>query len=93
MADAQLDLKSLGYLLGHLPRRQRLVLAFVLVHPLAQRGMGFLGMTVAPVHQRLPPPPARLVLGLKSGQVFLFDVQIQVGIHLVQRLACFDALE
>jgi len=55
--------------------------------------MSFLGMTIATINQRFSTPPAGLVLGLKFGQVFYFDGQIQVGTHLLKDLARLNALQ
>jgi hypothetical protein len=53
--------------------------------------MGFTGMTVATIYQGFPTPPLGLVLALKFGDVFRFDVQTQVGTYLVEGFACLQA--
>jgi hypothetical protein len=53
--------------------------------------MGFPGMTVATIYQSFPTPPLGLVLGLKFGDVFRFDVQTQVSTYLVKGFAYLKA--
>ena len=54
--------------------------------------MGCLGMTIATINQGFPTPSASLVLGLELGDVFCFDVQIQVTTYLVKGLARLNPL-
>jgi hypothetical protein len=93
VANAQFDLEPFRNLLRQLSGGQSLVLALPLVHPLAQRGMGRLGMTVAPIDQNLPTSPASLILGSKLGHILGFDPQTQLSTHSVKALACFDLLQ
>jgi len=55
--------------------------------------MGCLGMTIATINQGFPTPSASLVLGLELGDVFCFDVQLQVSTYLVKGLARLNPLQ
>jgi hypothetical protein len=90
VADAQLDLKLLLDLHRQFPRRQRFVTLLPLTHPFPQRGMGFLGMTMATVYQSFPTPPTCFVPGLKFGNGFCSDIQTQLGAYLLKGFARFN---
>jgi hypothetical protein len=78
---------------GQLGRADGLVARLALVQPLADARMDLLGVSIAPIAQGFPTTAARLVLGLRLGQLWLGQLAADRCVRLSQGLTGRDPLE